>query len=179
MSRQKIRIMANLSGLAPLAIFLTIEASAGVSNSSNNTHTVLPDTATEIVLSNRDVNRIVCPGGTIEGYQYSEEKGAIVSNAGSQAFIKFQFEEAGGEASYVTTRNEFYIFCEGTTYTLIADPRNVVAQTVFLVAGSGGKAATNAALFEGLPEEERAVSITLGMVRDGLVLKKWTVPSGL
>lgn len=171
MSRQKIRIMANLSSLAYMAVFMTVplvQASEHAPHAGNNMHTVLPDTATEIVLSNRDVNRIVCLDGSIEGYQFSEEKGAIVSNAGSQAFIKFQFEEVGGEASYVTARNEFYFFCGGATYTLITKPGNIVAQTVFLAPGSGGKAAVNTALFKGLPEEERAVSITLSMVRDDL-----------
>ena len=51
---------------------------------------VLPDVPTAIILSNRDTNRIVCASGNIEGYRFSEEKGAIVDGNGSEAFIKFQ-----------------------------------------------------------------------------------------
>lgn len=169
MSRQKTKIMAQLTGFAPLAVYLSIPAVAETANPLIGAHhTVLPDTAAELVLSNRDVNRIVCLGGKIGGYHYSEEKGALVSNAGSEAFIKFQYEEFGGEVSYVTARNEFYIFCGGVTYTLLVSPQDVVAQTVFLVPGSGDKAAANVALFSPLPEEERAVAISLGMLRDDI-----------
>ncbi len=172
MSKQKIRIMAQLFGLAPLAVCLTTPfaqaAEPSQGSTSANAHTILPDTAATILLSNRDVNRIVCLGGKIEGYQYSEEKGAIVSNAGAQAFIKFQFEEIGDQVNHVTVRNEFYFICGGITYTLLAEPRDIIAQTVFLAPGSGVNAGANAAMFNALPEEDRAVSISLSMLKDEL-----------
>lgn len=171
MSKQKIRIMAQLFGLAPLAVCLTaplVQASDHNSQrpSTGNAHTVLPDTAAMILMSNRDVNRVVCLRGQIDGYQYSQEKGAIVSNAGAQAFVKFQFEEIGDQVNHVTVRNEFYFICGGITYTLLVEPQDIVAQTIFLAPGSGADAATNAVIFNALPEEERAVSISLSMLKD-------------
>ena len=105
--------------LAISACFTTSEGPAfSETDNANSTHTILPDVAMTVSLSNRDVNRIVCLSGQIDGYHYSEEKGALVSNAGSEAFIKFQFEEYGSRVSHVTARNEFYFICDRCAWTL-------------------------------------------------------------
>lgn len=130
--------------------------------------TVLPGQATQVVLSNQDVNRVVCLPGDIDGYKYSEEKGAKVEDIGSEAFIKFIIERMGDEFTFVTSRNEFYFICDGVTYTLLSHPTGVPAQTIFLAGGRIGAAEKNAAKFKPMSEEERAVSITLGMLRDDI-----------
>lgn len=133
---------------------------------TNNTHTVLPDVATVVPLSNRDINRVVCLDGVVDGFQFSEEKGAVVAKTGSQAFVKFQVKQVGSQTNYVKVRNEFYFHCSGTTYSLIGDPQNVVAQTIYLAPGSGVKNNINEQLFSPLSEEERAVRMTMGMLQD-------------
>ena len=51
--------------------------------------TALPDQASHIRLSNRDVNHIVCVGGDFEDVKFSAEKGLTVERGGSDAWIKF------------------------------------------------------------------------------------------
>jgi len=129
---------------------------------------VLPDVPTAIILSNRDTNRIVCVSGDIEGYRFSEEKGAVVDSSGSEAFIKFLIEKFGEEQKYVQVRSEFYFQCGGVTYTLLAAPQDVPAMAVYLVPGTGQNQSANRVLFSPLSEEERAVTITLGMLKDDI-----------
>jgi conjugal transfer pilus assembly protein TraK len=104
--------------------------------------------------------------GQINGYRFSEEKGAIVDGTGGEAFIKFQIEQLGEEQNYVTVRSEFYFQCGGVTYTLISAPSNIVAQTVYLVPGAGAEAKVNRLRFQALSEEERAVSVSLNLLKD-------------
>ena len=154
--------------LLALSACFTMSASPTLAeaDNANNSHTILPGVAMKVSLSNRDVNRIVCLRGQIDGYHYSEEKGALVSNAGSEAFIKFQFEEYGSRVSHVIARNEFYFICDGVTYTLVSQPSDIVAQTVFLAPGSGKNTETNRSRFSPMTEEERAVSISLDMLKE-------------
>lgn len=129
---------------------------------------VLPDVPTSITLSNRDTNRIVCVSGDIDGYRFSEEKGAVVDGSGSEAYIKFLIEQFDEEQKYVAVRSEFYFQCDGVTYTVLATPQNVPAMTVYLVPGTGQDQKANRALFSPLSEEERAVTMTFGILKDNI-----------
>ena len=152
-------------GLVLTAINLL--AVAGHAQELQDPHqSILPDVPTAIILSNRDTNRVVCVDGQIDGYRFSEEKGALVDSSGNEAFIKFQIQELGDTRTYVQVRSEFYFQCGGVTYTLLSVPTDTPAQTIYLVPGSGADAKTNVALFSPLSDEERAVTLSLAILKD-------------
>jgi conjugal transfer pilus assembly protein TraK len=130
----------------------------------------LPDQASHIRLSNRDVNHIVCVGGDIEDVKFSAEKGLAVERGGSDAWIKFlvlETEDMGAKTrTYVTTPSEFFVSCNGAIYPLYAEPADIPAQTVTLVPGGAQRARANDALLGPLVEEERAVGIALAILQD-------------
>lgn len=129
---------------------------------------VTPEVPTQVVLSNRDTNRIVCAGGKIDGFRFSEEKGALVDASGSEAYIKFQIEQLGDSQKHVTVRSEFYFQCGGVTYTLLAMPRDMPAQTIHLTPGTTKAHTINQRRFGPLSDEERAVEITKLVLTDNI-----------
>jgi conjugal transfer pilus assembly protein TraK len=132
--------------------------------------TALPDQVSTIRLSNRDINHIVCVGGEIEDVKFSAEKAIAVEKAGSDAWIKFLVKEVDDAGlvtrSYVTAPSEFFVSCNGAIYPLYAEPSDIAAQTVSLTPGASQRAKTNEDLLGALPEEERAVSITLSLLQE-------------
>lgn len=130
----------------------------------------LPDQTSNIRLSNRDINHVICEGGEIEDVKFSAEKAIAVEKAGSNAWIKFlvkETEDAGQVTrSFVTTPSEFFISCNGAIYPLYAEPSDIPAQTVTLMPGASQRAKANADLMGPLVEEDRAVSITLALLQD-------------
>jgi len=130
---------------------------------------VLPEVATRVVLSNRDVNRITCSEGPIKDIIYSKEKGISVKTEGNHAFVKFLItrDPVTGDLKYATVPSEFYVVCgrDSVVYTLIALPRNVPAQAVQLVS-LRKKIKKNISLFEGLPFERKVVLMVKAAFRD-------------
>lgn len=130
----------------------------------------LPDQVSNIRLSNRDINHIVCVGGEIEDVKFSAEKGLAVEKAGPDAWIKFLVKETDDAGmvtrSYVTAPSEFFVSCNGAIYPLYAEPSDIPAQTVSLTPGASQRAKSNEDLLGPLVEEERAVSITLAMLQE-------------
>jgi conjugal transfer pilus assembly protein TraK len=127
--------------------------------------TVLPEKAVSVKLSNRDVNRLVCPG-EIKDISYSQEKKVIAKVVGSNAYIKFQITknsdygiEGDKEFKYVDKPSEFYVTCAGNVYTIIADPDDIPAQTVRLSSGKKTAIKKNAAFFKDMPYEEKVVKL--------------------
>jgi conjugal transfer pilus assembly protein TraK len=132
--------------------------------------TALPEQVSTIRLSNRDVNHVVCVGGEIEDVKFSAEKAIAVERAGSDAWIKFLVKEVEDMGlvtrSYVTTPSEFFISCNGAIYPLYAEPGDIPAQTITLAPGRQQRAQANEELLGPLVGEERAISITLAMLRE-------------
>ncbi|HKX80200.1 MAG TPA: type-F conjugative transfer system secretin TraK [Novosphingobium sp.] len=130
----------------------------------------LPDQPSHIRLSNRDVNHVVCVGGDVEDVKFSAEKGLAVERGGSDAWIKFlvlETEDQGSKTrTYVTTPSEFFVSCNGSIYSLYAEPADIPAQTVSLVPGVAQRARANEVLLGPLVEEERAVGIALALLQD-------------
>jgi len=60
-----------------------------VIRSIENTRKILPEVTTKILLSNRDVNRIICQNGPIKDIVFSQEKGMTVKTHDNNAFVKF------------------------------------------------------------------------------------------
>lgn len=131
---------------------------------------VVPDQTSAIRLSNRDINHIVCTGGEIEDVRFSAEKGIAVERSGADAWVKFLVRELESEfvptRTYATAPSEFFVRCSGSVYALYAEPSDIPAQTISLLPGADQRARANADLLGPLVEEERAVSITLALLRD-------------
>jgi conjugal transfer pilus assembly protein TraK len=132
---------------------------------------VLPETITHIELSNSDINRIVCPSD-IKDMIVSKEKGITTHVKGKDGFIKFLIKkeyipELGREELiYSTTPSEIYIKCGGLTYTLIAIPKKIPAQTLRLSAGRLSVIKKNESLFKGLAHEERITRLIQSVYAD-------------
>jgi conjugal transfer pilus assembly protein TraK len=162
---------ARLACLAGAPAFCTLAASIlAAAPALAQSIAALPDQASHIRLSNRDVNHIVCVGGDIEDVKFSAEKGLAVERGGSDAWIKFlvlETEDMGAKTrTYVTTPSEFFVSCNGAIYPLYAEPADIPAQTVTLVPGGAQRARANDALLGPLVEEERAVGIALAILQD-------------
>lgn len=123
---------------------------------------VRPDVSTQVMMSNRDINRIVCESGPIKDVVYSREKGIDVKIDGENAFVKFLINgnAAPGGISYTTVPSEFYVVCgsAGEVYTLVASPKNIPAQTISLVSHRKGLD-KNLSLFKGIAFEDMVVSL--------------------
>jgi len=121
-----------------------------------------------VVLSNRDLNRIVCAAGEFEGQGLvtSKEKGIDVEILEDRrnAFVKLPVTEVdspeGKSIKFLTQPFELYALCGGTVYTLIVKPKNVSAQTVILQGSSEKeRLKKNLDLFKGQREAERVCSL--------------------
>jgi hypothetical protein len=97
---------------------------------------------TDVVISLKDMNRIVCPADDIGFVTYSKEKHIQVSRNGKNAFVKVlpmevpEIDEKEYKIKRVLKRDasprELYIECGGTVFSLIMTPKDVPAQTVIL-----------------------------------------------
>lgn len=131
---------------------------------------VQPDISTKVMMSNRDINRIVCESGPIKDVVYSKEKGIDVKIDGDNAFVKFVMkgDPDTGNVSYATIPSEFYVVCgDSDVYTLIASPKNIPAQTISL-ASPGKHLKKNLSLFKGVPFEDTIVSLIKDAYRDNI-----------
>lgn len=97
---------------------------------------VFPERSTEIPLSSKDQNRIVCVNGNVEDIWTSEEKGVRAEINENEAYVKFEFEVGPGGVLYSEIQTEFFIRCAGETYSLIAKPQILPPQSVYLVSKS-------------------------------------------
>ena len=92
----------------------------------------------------------------------STEKGVTSKSDGSNAFIKFKIRKNSvtGDMSYITEPVELYVMCgsEGDTYTLIAQPKNITAQTIQLISNKPDIRKNHSA-FKDMPLERKALEI--------------------
>ena len=129
--------------------------------------TVSPETITAVDMSNTDVNRVVCSSGVVNDAFFSQEKGVTVTNNGSSAFVKFLIKRDGMNPDvYASARAEFYIVCDGAVYTLMATPKSIGAQTIWLAAGAKERIDRNLAQYGPQVEEDRAVTLTMAVMQD-------------
>lgn len=129
---------------------------------------VPPEVTTPIDLSNRDVNRIVCARAPISEVIASEEKGITITTNGSNAFVKYQIRVDQAGQHYVRQATELYVVCGGEVYTLIAQPRNMSAQTIRLSDGTRSRIEANLAALGALPYEERVILLAQAAYRDAI-----------
>jgi len=133
-----------------------------------HTQTVKPDVVTPVEMSNRDINRVACIDGSINDAFFSQEKGIVVENNGANSFVKFLIQDDGLSQEYVSARSEFYIVCAGEIYTLMVTPKNIPGQTIRLSTGPKNRIQDNQALLSPLPDEERAIFLTLAALEDDI-----------
>jgi len=119
---------------------------------------VAPDVRTSVEVSNRDVNRFVCPG-TMQDMIYSKEKDITGHFSKSDAFIKFKITQIGTEKQYATEENELFLVCDGNVYTIITKPTDMPSTTVRLIPPAGNSFKQNVAMFKNMPLEKQALHI--------------------
>ncbi len=119
---------------------------------------IAPDLRTTVEVSNRDVNRFVCPG-TMQDMIYSKEKDITGHFSKSDAFIKFKITQVGTEKQYAAEDNELFLVCDGNVYTIITKPTDMPSTTVRLIPPAGDSFKQNVAMFKNMPLEKQALHI--------------------
>ena len=138
---------------------LTATASALICSASVYADNVItPEIPVSVQLSNRDVNRIVCPG-QMNDLIFSQEKGLTGHFSGTNAFIKFKIKEQGEEYVYADAPSELFVVCSGTVYTLLVTPRDIPSVTLRLASPQVDSFKENIAHYRNLPLEKQALQI--------------------
>ncbi len=119
---------------------------------------VEPDKQTAIQVSNRYINRFVCPGA-MQDLIYSKEKDITGRFSGSDAFIKFKIHKIGNEKRYASADNELFLVCDGNVYNVIAKPKKMPSVTVRLMPPKGDDLKKNIAAYKNMPLEKQALHI--------------------
>jgi len=117
---------------------------------------VKPERATEVVMSNIDVNRIVCDSGKISDIFYSEEKGVVVTSSGRDAFVKVKMKRKVGSGELIrpVLNIDLHVVCDGSVYTIIGALKPVPSQTIRLKSASRN-IKENIKILGAMPEEKR------------------------
>lgn len=144
-------------GEAPLEIQQPIPADIGI----------LPEVATPVEMSASDANRIVC-AGVIEDIVFSKEKGLSVHYTRKDAFLKFQIIKENDRLIYAETPAEVFVVCKESVYRIIAIPKRIPSQTVRLLAGRSDQIKTNRSLMNGLPLEEKVITLVKWVYTDAI-----------
>ena len=134
------------------AIFLALGGSAYAETG------VPPEVPTMVEFSNKEINRIVC-SGPISDLIFSKEKGLTGHFTGNNAYVKFIIEEVNGKRSYAGEPSELYVVCDGSTYSLIANPSDKQAATVRLAPPKSESVNKNISLFKNMPIEKQALKL--------------------
>lgn len=113
---------------------------------------------TMVELSDREINRIVCPG-QMSDLIFSEEKGLTGHFSGNNAFIKFTAEEVGGKLMYSKEPSEIYAVCNGSVYTIIGAPTEINAVTVRLALPKSETVEKNIIRYKNMPLEKQALQL--------------------
>lgn len=138
-----------------LLFVVAILALTGVSNCLAS-QTIPAEIPTAVQLSNRDINRIVCPG-PMNDMIFSQEKGMTGHFSGNNGFLKFKIEDFGSEYNYAETQSELFVVCNNAVYTLLVAPANIPAVTLRLAPPNGDAIKKNIAHYQNMPLEKQAL----------------------
>lgn len=138
-----------------LTVFFLLAAivPAGAENGA-----ISPEVPHASELSNRDINRIVCPG-RINDLIFSEEKGLTGHFSENNAFIKFKIEQLGSEKRYASAESELFVVCDGMVYTLIVTPKDMPSATIRLAQAHDRQMVATIEAFKELPLEKRVLQL--------------------
>ena len=145
-----------------VAAVLALQLAAGVATADE---VVLPERATAVIVSNRDVNRLNCPQG-VQDVVWSAEKPVKVSRAGENVFVKFLVARQGERETYATTPLDVHVVCGGVVYTMILHPRDTDSVTVRLADGKRPALQAVAKEWGSLAIEDRVKRMTLAVYRN-------------
>lgn len=119
-----------------------------------------PNVTTTVQLSSSDVNRITCSVGEIKDIVTSDEKGLQAKKSGRDAFLKFKVLKQGdGDLAFSTTPTEVYVICGEQTYSMIAMPSRLPAQTINLSGGKNETIKANQEILAGLSHEKKILRV--------------------
>ncbi len=113
---------------------------------------------TAVKLSNRDINRIVCPG-QMNDLIFSQEKGMTGHFSGGNGFVKFKIEKIGDEIIYADSQSELFVVCNKAVYTLLVTPTDISSVTLRLASPKGNSFKENIAHYKNLPLEKQALQL--------------------
>lgn len=136
---------------------------------SQNVQRVLPEISTQIVLSNRDVNRMVCESGEASKPVFSKEKPVTVevSKDRRSFWVKFKYLAEGGVNHYYSEPTELYVTCGTSTFELIAIPKYEDPHKILLGSDTKDRIKDNQSIFGALSLEEAAVTLSTKIITDG------------
>ena len=145
------------------------EAAVAAAAASRPEINVLPEVLTTIKVSASDVNRVKCAGGDIKDVVTSDEKGLTTKKAGENLFLKWKvLKRSDGEIEYASTPTEIYVICGGNTYSMIAFPARMPAQTISLATGKIDTMKANQETIGDLPHEKKVLRLVRETFRDEL-----------
>jgi len=118
-----------------------------------------PEVPTMVDFSSKEINRIIC-SSPINDLILSKEKGLTGHFTGNSAYIKFTIEEVNGKRIYATEPSELYVVCDGSTYSIVANPSsNKPSATVRLAPAKSDGVNKNISLFKNMPIEKQALKL--------------------
>lgn len=121
-----------------------------------------PEQVSALQVSNRDVNRINCPG-PLDDVFFSQEKPVTVTPDGQgNLFVKFLAEKTGATTAYLDDPADLHVVCDGAVYTMILHPRPIDSVTVRLGRKPIGVEET-VKEWGALPIEDRIKRLTLAI----------------
>lgn len=90
-----------------------------------------------VTISKNDTSRILCQSGDIGSIVYSKDKEFAVKKDGKNAYIKLSSVITKSDNTIVDKqtndfKRELYLTCDGKTYSLILEPKDMPAQTIIL-----------------------------------------------
>jgi conjugal transfer pilus assembly protein TraK len=121
---------------------------------------VKPEVTTAVLVSNRDVNRLVCDDD-IQDVVWSEERPVKVQREGSSVLVKFLVQKQGESYTNVSDPVDLHIFCAGAVYTVVLHPQAMDSATVRLIPPVAKTAARLAREWSALPLEDKVQRLTL------------------
>lgn len=130
---------------------------------------VQAEKTTNVTVSARDVNRLVCETPVTEVF-WSQEKPVDVTSEAGNVFVKFKVLH-GAADQYTSQSVDVHVVCGGAVYTLILQPRMVDSVTVHLGDELGEQIQSTLTEWAALPIEEKVKRFSLAVYRE-------TFPSG-
>lgn len=129
--------------------------------------TITPERSTKVLLSNRDVNRVVCEAGRVDDVFFSSEKGVVAETVGANVFVKLQRQKRPGDDAVLLAQEDvdLFVVCNGEVFSMIGELKPVPSQSVRLKTGAGD-AKKNLALMTGMPFEKKVLYVLEHAYRD-------------
>lgn len=119
---------------------------------------------TNVTVSARDVNRLVCETPVDEVF-WSQEKPVDVTSEGHNVFVKFKVLRGESEP-YTSQAVDVHVVCAGEVYTLILQPRLVDSVTVHLGDRLDEQIRTTVSEWAAMPIEEKVKRFSLAVYRE-------------